>query len=204
MMGRATQTIFTRVFVFMIMSVYFWLFSLMGLFVLGVGPALRAVTELYMDGQWDYKNYSIKKAWTIYKRNFWQTNLHAWVFMGIAAVLIMNLMMSTRLHLSWMLIIQFIIIFATIMDFAVGMFTLMISAHYDVSFKDAMKLAIAQFFSNFMQLLTFLLVTAVLVTVSLKWPGMILFLSPGIYLFAADALSRTWYAQIDNKLEQAA
>lgn len=203
-MGRATQTIFTRFFVFMIMTVYFWIFSLAGLFVLGIGPALRAVTELYMDGQWDYKNYGFKKGWRLFKQNFWQVNLHAWVFLGIGAVLLANLFMSTRLHLAWMLIIQFIIIFAVIMNFSLGMFTLMIRSHYDVSFKDAVKLATAQFFSNFMQLLMFLLVTAILITVSLKWPGMILFLSPGIYLFAADALSRTWYAKIDDQLEQTA
>ncbi|MGA3441535.1 hypothetical protein ACA618_07950 [Lactiplantibacillus pentosus] len=48
--------------------------------------------------------------------------------------------------------------------------------------------------------MTFIIATIVLIIVSLKWPGMILFLSPGIYMVGADRLSQRWYDKIDKML----
>ena len=53
MIGRAADKIFTRVFIFLIMTVYFWIYTVAGLVVLGIGPAFRTVTEMHMDKQWD-------------------------------------------------------------------------------------------------------------------------------------------------------
>ncbi|MCM8649944.1 hypothetical protein MZO44_07340 [Lactiplantibacillus sp. E932] len=49
MIGRAADKIFTRVFIFLIMTVYFWIYTVAGLVVLGIGPAFRTVTEMHMD-----------------------------------------------------------------------------------------------------------------------------------------------------------
>lgn len=204
MIGRAADKIFTRVFIFLIMSVYFWLFTVVGLVIFGFGPALRTVTEMYMDKQWDYKLYSIKDARRRFRKNFWKVNLHTWLFVGIGAFLAYNLFLSTKLHLAWMLFVQFIIIAAIILDFCLGVFTLLLRSRYDVAFKDAVKLAMVQFFSNFIQLLMFIMVTGIAVVLSLKWPGMILFITPGLYLVVADVLSKQWYAKVDGMLEAAA
>ncbi|MFC6200661.1 YesL family protein [Lactiplantibacillus nangangensis] len=202
-MGRAADKIFTRIFIFLIMTVYFWILTVAGLVVLGIGPALRTVTEMYMDNEWDYKKYGFGKAWRRFKQDFWQENLHTWYFPGAGIVLAYNLYLSTTVNQAWMLFVQFVIVAALIFDFSLAMFTAMLRSHYDVSFKDAVKLAIVQFFSSFIQLLVFVIVTIVLIIVSLKWPGLILFLSPGIYVFATDVLSHQWYAKIDKMLEAA-
>ena len=59
-MGRAADRIFTRIFVFLIMTVYFWILTVAGLIVLGIGPAFRTMSEMYMDNEWAYKKYSFK------------------------------------------------------------------------------------------------------------------------------------------------
>jgi len=61
-MGKAADRIFTRIFIFLIMTVYFWIFTVAGLVVFGVGPAFRTITELHMDKQWDYRGYGFKEA----------------------------------------------------------------------------------------------------------------------------------------------
>ena len=202
--GQAADKIFSRVFIVLIMSVYFWVYTVAGLVVLGIGTAAKTVTEMYMDYEWDYRRYSFKNGWHRFKTNFWRINLHTWLFLGAGAILTYNLYLSTTIKGAyWMLFVQFIIIVALIFDFCLGIFTLMLRGRYDVTFKDAVKLAIVQFFNNFTQLLVFVVMTIVLVMISMKWPGMILFLSPGIYMVVADILSKQWYAKIDKMLEAA-
>ncbi|CAM3113991.1 YesL family protein [Lactiplantibacillus plajomi] len=199
--GRAADKIFTRVFIVLIMSVYFWIYTVAGLVIFGIGPAARTVTEMYMDKEWDYRLYSFKDGWHRFKTNFWQINLHAWLFIGAGAILAYNLYLSTQIRGAyWVIFSQFIIVFALLFDFCLAIFTLMLRSHYDVAFKDAIKLAIVQFFNNFMQLLVFVVMTAIMIMISMKWPGMILFMSPGIYMVVADILSKHWYEKIDQML----
>jgi len=200
-MGKAADRIFTRIFIFLIMTVYFWIFTFAGLVIFGIGPAFRTITEMHMDKQWDYRAYSFKEGWHRFKTDFWRTNLHAWYFIGAGLMLAYNLYLSLSIHTLWIVFVQFIIVAALVFDFSLTIFTVMLRSRYDVSFKNAIKLAIMQFFSNFTQLLVFIVATIVLIVVSLKWPGMILFLSPGIYMVGAGALSRRWYEKIDKMLE---
>lgn len=200
MIGQTAQNVFIKVYVIFLMTIYFWIFTVAGLVVLGIGPSLRAVTEMFMDNQWQHQNYHLKDGWRQFKTNFWQINLHAWLFLGILAILAYNLYLSTQIKEAWILIIQFIIIFAIAMAFSLGIFTLLIRSRYDVSFANALKLATAQFFSNFSRLLLFLIMTIALIMAAAKWPGIILFLAPGAYIVFANWFSRKWYKQIDNFL----
>lgn len=200
MIGRAADKIFSRVFIVFIMSVYFWVYTLAGAVLFGIGPALRTVTEMYMDYGWEYRDYRFKEGWHRFKTNFWQRNLHTWLFLGAGLILAYNLYLSTSIKTIWILFVQFVIIGALILDFSLAMFTSLLRSRYDVSFKDAVKLAIVQFFNNFTQLLVFVIVTIVISVVSMKWPGMILFLSPGIYMVLTDILSKQWYAKVDKML----
>ncbi len=61
MIGRAADKIFTRVFIFLIMTVYFWIYTVAGLVVLGIGPAFRTVTEMHMDKQWIIGYITLRK-----------------------------------------------------------------------------------------------------------------------------------------------
>ena len=202
MLGRATQSIFTKVFVFLIMTIYFWAYSLLGLVVLGVGPALRTVSELYQAHQWQWRDYSFKQGFKQWRQDFWTVNAHTWLFMGVLAILGYNLYLSVQLRELWVVFVQFIIVAAMVLVFCLGVFTLMLRTHYEVSFKDAVKLALVQFFASFGQMLIFVVMTVAVVAISLKWPGLILFLSVGVYLALADHLSQQMYTRIDAELAQ--
>lgn len=202
MLGRATQSIFTKVFVFLIMTLYFWVYSLMGLMVLGIGPALRAVSELYQAHQWQWRDYSFKQGFQQWRQDFWTVNAHTWLFFSVFGILGYNLYLSVQLRELWVVFVQFIIVAAMVLVFCLGVFTLMLRTHYDVSFKDAVKLAVVQFFAGFGQMLVFVLMTIIVIAVSLKWPGLILFLSVGTYLALADHLSQQMYTRIDAALAQ--
>ncbi|MFD1411011.1 YesL family protein [Lapidilactobacillus gannanensis] len=200
MIGQATQSAFTKVYVVFLMTIFFWVYTLAGLVVLGIGPALRAVTEMFMDNQWQYREYHFKAGWRQFKTDFWHVNLHSWTFLGIIAILVYNLYLSTQLKFSWILIVQFLIIFAIALTFSMGIFTLLLRSRYDVSFKNAVKLAAAQFFDNFPRLLLFLVATIAVIAAAAKWPGLILFLAPGTYIVVANWFSRKWYTKIDQLL----
>lgn len=199
-MGQTFQNLFVRVYVLFLMTIFFWIYTLAGLVIFGIGPALRAVTEMFMDNKWLYQNYHFKAGWRQFRKDFWRVNLHSWLFLGVLVILAYNLYLSTQLKFAWILVIQFIIIFVMAMTFSLGVFTLLLRSRYDVSFKNALKLAAAQFFNNFSQLLFFLIATIALIVIAAKWPGLILFLAPGAYVVFANWFSRKWFQKIDQLL----
>lgn len=203
MIGQATQTIFTKVYVLFLMTIYFWFYTLLGLVVFGIGPALHVVTELFMENQWVYQRYRFKSGWQLFRQDFWRVNRNAWGFIGIILILMYNLYLSTQLNFAWMVMIQFLIIFGITLTFCVGIFTLLLRARYEVSMHNAVKLACAQFFSSFYQLLFFIAATIAIVLAAKKWPGLILFFLPGTYVVLANWLSRGWYQKIDRQLKVA-
>ncbi|WP_179394159.1 YesL family protein [Lacticaseibacillus absianus] len=200
MLGRTTQNVFTRVFVMLILSLFFWVYTFAGLVILGLGPALRAVAELYQANRWEWRGYSFRAGWRQWRAEFWSVNAHTWGFLGILLFLGYNLYLSVQLHQAWIVFVQFVIIAAIVLTFSLGIFTLTLRAHYDIAFRDALKLALVQFFSNFYQLALFILATIATVLISLKWPGLIIFLSVGAYIVLADWLSGKMYARIDASI----
>ncbi|WP_076800501.1 YesL family protein [Latilactobacillus curvatus] len=203
MIGQATQTIFTKVYVLFLMTIYFWFYTLLGLVVFGIVPALHVVTELFMENQWVYQRYRFKSGWQLFRQDFWRVNRNAWGFIGIILILMYSLYLSTQLNFAWMVMIQFLIIFGITLTFCVGIFTLLLRARYEVSMRNAVKLACAQFFSSFYQLLFFIAATIAIVLAAKKWPGLILFFLPGTYVVLANWLSRGWYQKIDRQLKVA-
>lgn len=202
MLGRATQTIFVKVYVPLVLTLFLWVYTLAGGIIFGFGPGLRAITELFQTNRWDYKKYSFKQGWRQWRTDFWAVNAHTWLFLGIFIVLGYNLYLSTQISASWILFVQFMIVFALLLTFTLGVFTLLLRSHYDVGFKDAVKLALMQFFASFNQLLVFVIATIAVGMISFHWPGLLLFLTPGAYLAIADWLSAQTYAKIDALLAE--
>jgi len=200
MLGRTTQTIFTHVFVMMILNWYFLIFSVAGLIILGVGPALRAVSELFLDGQWEWQQYSFTRGWQYFRRYFWTANRDFWVFGGLFAILAYNLYLSTQINHSWVLWIQFAILIALFLDIVIGLLFLVIQSRYTVSFKHSLVLALAQFFDNPLHLLRFVFGVATIVIVTRLWPGLALFVTVGAIVVWTNWTFRQWYAKIDVML----
>ncbi|WP_461226231.1 YesL family protein [Lacticaseibacillus suihuaensis] len=200
MLGRGINSVFTKVFIMLILNLQFWLFTIMGLVVLGVGPALRTITELFAANEWQLGEYHFKDSWHLFKAHFWQANGHFWLFGAVFGILGYSLYLSTQLKFGWMLFIQFIIMFAMLLCATSGLFTLSIESHYEISLKNAFRLAIAQFFQNFLQLLVYFGGLGVIAILTAKAMGLIVFLSIAAVVVWTHMQSSRWYAQIDAQL----
>lgn len=199
-LGRGINQFFTKVFVILILNLMFWLYTLLGLVVLGIGPALRVISELFAAHEWAFGDYHMAEAWQLFKQYFRLANGHFWLFGALAALLSYSLYLSTQLPWGFVVFIQFIIIFAILLTIVAGLFTLALESHYEVQLKLAIKLAVGQFFHNFMQLLVFVMGLLAIVMITVKIPGLIPFVSVAAAVIWTHLSSQHWYAQIDAQL----
>ena len=85
MLGKALETLFIRVWVVVKLTLFFWLFSLAGGIVLGIGPALKTINELFYHYEFEYKDITLKQGWYCFKKYFKRGNyLFFFFFAGLA------------------------------------------------------------------------------------------------------------------------
>lgn len=200
MIASVMQNVFVKIYVILRLNLIFWLFTLMGGVVLGIGPALRTVMEQFMDNRYEYQAYHFKDAWQKYKQCFVTANLHFYCFVLVFAILAYNLYLSTQIKTFWIVFVQFILIFALLLTFVTGAFCLSILSRYATDFKTALKLAFMQFFMSFKDLIVYLIGIVVLGVVTKLWPGFILFITIAAFLIWTEHQSKKWYSQIDARL----
>lgn len=197
MIGKTAQIIFTRVFVMMILNFYFFVFSVMGLLILGVGPALQTVNELFLDHQWHWQGYRFKQGWHYYRQYFVKANCHFWLFAGMLGALLYNLYLSTQINQPWILVIQFVLLMGIMMTVVIGLLFMAIQARYAVNLKHGIVLAFAQFFDHPLQILRFIFGIVTMVIVCVRWPGLGLFLSVGAVIVWTNWSFQKWYQRVD-------
>ncbi|CCI82541.1 YesL family protein [Lactobacillus hominis] len=201
MLGRMTQRAFVAIYVLMILNLAFWLFSLIGLFILGIGPALRTITEVFLNHKFEYHNYHFKEMWQIYKKYFWIANGHFYSFFGIELFLFYDLYLTSQIKNMWMLPVIFLLVFVMITLTVVGIYTLIIESTFDVEFKNAVKLAFVAFFSDFKDLLKFIAGLVVIGALTKFWPGFLLFLTVSTIIVWGAFSSKKWIGAIIDQLE---
>ena len=74
-MGKFLEFVFNRFFLGMIVTAFFWLFTLAGGVVFGLAPASATLMSLYAEHGYSYRACSLKEAWELYKSNFVKSNL---------------------------------------------------------------------------------------------------------------------------------
>lgn len=201
MIASVMQNVFVKIYVILRLNLIFWLFTLIGGVILGIGPALRTVMEQFMDNRYEYQAYHFKDAWQKYKRYFISANLHFYCFVLVFAVLAYNLYLSTQIKTGWIIFVQFILIFTLILTFVTSAFCLSLLSRYEIEFISAIKLAFMQFFMSFKDLVVYLLGLVVLFGVTKLWPGFILFITVAAFLIWTEHQSKKWYSQIELQLK---
>ncbi len=68
-MGKIIEFIFTRVYVAMLVTGIFWVLTICGGVLLGVGPASATIMSLYAENGMTYKDYHWSRAWELFKEN---------------------------------------------------------------------------------------------------------------------------------------
>lgn len=201
MVGSVMQKVFVRFWVLMILNLEFWLFSLIGLFVLGVGPAFRTIMETFLDHSFEYRKYSLKESWNIYKKCFWKANLHFYVFFAVLLFLFYDIYLTSQIRAIWALPIVMLIIFVALFVFLTGLFTLHIESYFDVSFLNAIKLSIAEFFIDFKGLWRFALGAVLILIMTRLFPGLLLFLTFSSLIVWCHMTTRKWVGDVEKQVQ---
>lgn len=114
MIGKALEEFFIRIWVVVKLTLIFWLLALTGLFVLGLGPAFKVVTELYLEHGFDYKSISVKQAYQIFKRDYLRANIIFWLYTSLSLLLAYNLYLSVQIQGLLFLVIDFILFYSLV------------------------------------------------------------------------------------------
>ncbi|TGA93344.1 DUF624 domain-containing protein [Lactobacillus johnsonii] len=201
MLGKMTQRAFVAIYVLMVLNLSFWLLSLIGILVLGVGPALRTVTETYLSNGLNYHGYRFKDMWHLYKKYFWIANGHFYTFFILELFLFYDLYISSQIKNMWMFPIILLLIFSMIMVATIGIYNLIIESTFEINFSNALKLSIVEFFSNFKALLKFLIGLLIIIALTKMWPGFLLFLTVSTIIVWGIFSSKKWIEVITSQLE---
>lgn len=199
MLGRSLETFFIRVWVVMKLNLYFWLFSIAGGIVFGIGPSLTVVSELFIKHKFDYKEITVKEGWQLFKEKFKRGNYLFWIFVGVAALLVYNLFLSLQVKGFLFLAIDFILLFGLLYLFASFQYVLLFEAQFEISLIDLLKLSLISSLSNFFSFLKIVIGSGIIFGLTWKYKGLILFGTIGLLLVWNSLATEKWRIEIENR-----
>ncbi|VDG20138.1 hypothetical protein [Lactobacillus alimentarius DSM 20249] [Lactiplantibacillus mudanjiangensis] len=200
MLSTGLQKAFIRLYTIIKLSLFFWLFSFCGLLILGIGPSLLMISDLYHHNGWHYQLDSFKAAWQLFKQYFKVGNAYFYGWVGLLVLLSFNLWYSVRLRGLIFLILDFVIIFAIILVICVFNGLIVLAGAYSTSTINLLKLAFIQFFSNFFNVLKTVLGYVIILGFTYKFPGLILFGTVPAILIWTAFIGRPWYQTLKGQL----
>lgn len=198
MVGEFLQKVFVHIYVPLLLSLTFWGLSLIGLGVLGIGPAWATINDQFAENQFNYRNYSFRKFWTIYKAKFWKNNGEFWLLSSLIAFLSYELILSQQINWAFIFFFQVLITAVILFLFLLELNVFLLQGYFEVSFKDAVLIGTTRIFSSFAQLLFLIIGFLVLAGLTALWPGWILFLTPGGMLWWLDYRQKKWINQLNE------
>ncbi|WP_430603091.1 hypothetical protein IGJ02_000411 [Enterococcus sp. DIV0724b] len=201
MVGKALETLFIKIWVIVKLNLFFWLFSCCGLIVAGVGPALKTVNELFVSHEFNYKDITLKEGWAIFKRNFIRGNIIFYALLLLLALLAYNLFLSVQIQGLSFLMIDFLLVFAMIYGGVTYQYTLLLDSYYEIGLKNLLKLAFISTLSNFTNLLKIAIGISLILFVTWKFKGLILFGTFSMIQIWSFTATKSWRQTIDQRLE---
>lgn len=199
MLGRALETFFIRVWVVMKLNLYFWLFSVAGGIIFGMGPSVMVVSELFIKYKFDYKEITVKEGWQLFKEKFKRGNYLFWMVVGVTSLLVYNLFLSLQVKGFLFLAIDFILLFGLLYLFASFQYALLFEAQFEISFINLLKLSLISSFSNFFSFLRIVIGSGIIFWLTWKYKGLILFATVGLLLVWNSLATEKWRAEIENR-----
>ncbi|MGX7417543.1 YesL family protein [Carnobacterium gallinarum] len=200
MLGKYLETFFNRCYLFIKLSLIFWGLALAGGLIFGIGPALVTIANLFGEYRWEFKQMKVSVCWEIYKENFKRGNLLFYIFSAISLFLSYNLYLSVQINGLIFIMIDFMIIFALFYTALSFWFAILIQSQYDCQLKDLFKLAGALVFMSFKNLLVLTIGGILLLVVTYKFPGLILFGSIGFWIVFLTNVAQSLFEQLDQQL----
>lgn len=202
-MGRLIEVIFTKVYVSMLASGIFFLLSLCGGLLLGFGPAGMTVMSLVHAHGDEYKLYKWSDAWSLFKDNFVRGNQVFYSFLTLYALLTYGVFLLVQLpkqSLFYVFLSLIDVIFLLILPL-VYMLYLKLQVHFDLSYKNSVKLAIISLFiAPISVILKLGLGTILLLVISWYVPALAFFVLVGLWHFFVDDVLEPVYELVESRL----
>ncbi|ALS02022.1 hypothetical protein ATZ33_11695 [Enterococcus silesiacus] len=201
MVGKALEALFIKVWVIVKLNLFFLLFSCCGLLVAGIGPALKTVNELFISHEFNYKEITLKEGWNSFKQNFIRGNMLFYGTVLLLAVLAYNLFLSVQIQGLVFLMIDFLLVFAMIYAVVTFQYTLLLDSYYEIGLNNLLKLAFISTLANFTNLLKIAIGLCVILFITWKFKGLILFGTFSMMQIWSFTATKSWRQTIDQRLE---
>ena len=201
-MGKFLEFVFNRFFLGMIATAFFWLFTLAGGVVFGLAPASATLMSLYAEHGYTYRAYSLKEAWELYKSNFVKSNLAFYSFILVDLVLVYGLYLLVQLphQTIFHLLATFLNILVVAFVFLAYTVSLKLQVHYELSYRNTVKLALIGIFMNLPAIAKVLFCTVMLVGIGYYMPALLFFVGIGVWHFFISDMLEPVYESIHEKL----
>ena len=201
-MGKFLEFVFNRFFLGMIATAFFWLFTLAGGVVFGLAPASATLMSLYAEHGYTYRAYSLKEAWELYKSNFVKSNLAFYSFVLVDLVLVYGLYLLVQLphQTIFHLLATFLNILVVAFVFLAYTVSLKLQVHYELSYRNTVKLALIGIFMNLPAIAKILFGTVMLVGIGYYMPALLFFVGIGMWHFFISDMLEPVYESIHEKL----
>ena len=201
-MGKFLEFVFNRFFLGMIATAFFWLFTLAGGVVFGLAPASATLMSLYAEHGYTYRAYSLKEAWELYKSNFVKSNLAFYSFVLVDLVLVYGLYLLVQLphQTIFHLLATFLNILVVAFVFLAYTVSLKLQVHYELSYRNTVKLALIGIFMNLPAIAKVLFGTVMLVGIGYYMPALLFFVGIGMWHFFISDMLEPVYESIHEKL----
>lgn len=201
-MGKFLEFVFNRFFLGMIATAFFWLFTLAGGVVFGLAPASATLMSLYAEHGYTYRAYSLKEAWELYKSNFVKSNIAFYSFVLVDLVLVYGLYLLVQLphQTIFHLLATFLNILVVAFVFLAYTVSLKLQVHYELSYRNTVKLALIGIFMNLPAIAKVLFGTVMLVGIGYYMPALLFFVGIGVWHFFISDMLEPVYESIHEKL----
>ena len=201
-MGKFLEFIFNRFFLGMIATAFFWLLTLAGGVVFGLAPASATLMSLYAEHGYTYRAYSLKEAWELQKSNFVKSNLAFYSFVLVDLVLVYGLYLLVQLphQTIFHLLATFLNILVVAFVFLAYTVSLKLQVHYELSYRNTVKLALIGIFMNLPAIAKVLFGTVMLVGIGYYMPALLFFVGIGVWHFFISDMLEPVYESIHEKL----
>ena len=201
-MGKFLEFVFNRIFLGMIATAYFWLLTLAGGVVFGLAPASATLMSLYAEHGYTYRAYHLKEAWELYKSNFVKSNLAFYSFVFVDLVLVYGLYLLVQLphQTIFHLLATFLNILVVAFVFLAYTVSLKLQVHYELSYRNTVKLALIGIFMNLPAIAKVLFGTVMLVGIGYYMPALLFFVGIGVWHFFISDMLEPVYESIHEKL----
>lgn len=198
MVSQAVQQLFIKAYTIIKLNLLFWALSFAGGLVLGIGPSLMVVNELFFDNGYDYGQMTWKKTWKLFKQNFSIGNRLFYSFFAVAFILSYSLFLSVQVPGLLFIVIDFIIAIVLLAIICIYAYTLNIKAGFDINVINSFKLACAHYFFNFFDNLKQLLGLIVILGITYKFLGLILFATVSLIVIYTQFVGQNWIKHVDE------